>query len=126
MTLERLDHFNVATARPEETLNFYCNALGLVNRPDLRPDFPVPGAWLFAGDNAVVHVVYVDEEPGEPSGPVDHVAFAGSDQDEICAQLDELGIEYSTLDHPSGAFSQVFVHDPNGVKIEINISTRHA
>ena len=45
MPIDRLDHYNIATSRPEETLRFYCDGLGLVNDPDRRPDFGVPVLW---------------------------------------------------------------------------------
>ena len=122
MTLTRLDHFNVVTACPDETLRFYCDGLGLVNDPDRRPDFGVPGAWLFAGDAPLVHLAYVDEDPGGQTGPINHIAFAGEDREAICARLDSLDIAYKLVEQPAYGFSQVFVIDPNGVKVEINIA----
>ena len=121
MPLTRLDHYNVSTSKPEETLRFYCEGLGMVNDPSRRPDFPVPGAWLFIGDAPLVHVVFVDEDPGDPTGPLDHVAFDATDRDGICELLDGVGAQYKIVEHPSGAFSQVFVRDPNGVLVEINV-----
>ena len=121
MPLKRLDHFNVVTAQPEKTLRFYCDGLGLVNDPSRRPDFGIPGAWLFIDDQPVVHLVFVDDDPRGPSGALDHVAFAASDREAICARLDKMQIAYRAIDHPSGAFSQLFLEDPNGVKVEINI-----
>lgn len=122
MTLKQLDHFNVVTACPEETLRFYCDGLGLVNDPARRPNFGIPGAWLFAGDAPLVHLKYVDDDPGPHAGPLDHVAFAGADRDDICTRLDSLAISYKIVDNPEYPFSQVFLLDPNGVKVEINIA----
>lgn len=122
MTIARLDHYNVVTARPEETLRFYCEGLGLENDPSRRPAFDVPGAWLFAGDDPLVHVMFVEDDPGSPAGPLDHVAFdGGSDIDGMCERLEREGIGYDRRDHPSGAFSQLFLRDPNGIRIEINL-----
>ena len=121
MPLRSLDHYNVTTAKPDETLHFYCDGLGLVNDPARRPDFGVPGAWLFVGDRAVVHLMFVDDDPGTPAGPLDHVAFDAADADAIIERLDAADIAYDRRDHPSGAFSQLFVRDPNGIRVEINI-----
>lgn len=121
MPLTRLDHYNVSTAKPDETLRFYCDGLGLVNDPSRRPDFGIPGAWLFADDQPLVHLVFVDDDPGTPTGPLDHVAFDGVDRDAICARLEDQGIDYRLVEHASGAFSQLFLHDPNGVHVEINV-----
>ncbi len=122
MPIGRLDHYNVVTADPDETLRFYCDGLGLVNDPDRRPNFGVPGAWLFAGDDPLVHLMFVDDDPGTPAGPLDHVAFdGGSHLEGMCARLERAGISYDRRDHPSGAFSQLFLRDPNGIRIEINL-----
>lgn len=121
MPLTRLDHYNVSTARPDETIRFYCDGLGMVNDPSRRPDFGIPGAWLFVGDQPLVHLVFVEEDPGTPSGPLDHVAFDATDRDGIRERLERNGIEYKLVEHPSGAFSQLFLRDPNGVRVEINV-----
>jgi len=120
MPLTRLDHFNISTAKPEATLSFYCDALGLVNEPARRPDLGVPGAWLFAGDRPLVHLVYVDDDPGSPTGAPDHVAFDAEAREAIAARLEEHGVKYELMEHPSRSFSQLFLRDPNGVLVEIN------
>ncbi len=124
MPIKNLDHYNVVTAKPEETVRFYCDGLGMVNDPDRRPDFGVPGAWLFVDDAPLVHLLFVDDDPGTPSGPLDHVAFAGADADAIIERLDACEIPWDRRDHPSGAFSQLFLRDPNGIRVEINIQSR--
>lgn len=123
MPLTGLDHFNISTAKPEQTMSFYCDALGLVNRPERRPELGVPGVWLFAGDRPLVHLVFVDDEPGAVRGALDHVAFDATDRDAIASRLDDHGVVYELIDHPSGTFSQFFVRDPNGALIEINCKT---
>ena len=91
MPLTRLDHYNVSTAKPDETLRFYCDGLGLVNDPARRPDFGIPGAWLFVDDQPLVHLVFVEDDPGAPTGPLDHVAFDGTDRQEVVAFDQETG-----------------------------------
>jgi len=120
MPLRKLDHFTIETANPDKTLRFYCDALGLVNDPARRPELGVPGAWLFADDQALVHVVYVDDDPGPPAGALDHVAFDAVDRDAIASRLDDHGVAYELMEHPSRSFSQLFLRDPHGVLVEIN------
>lgn len=118
-----LDHINIDTCKPEETVAFYENILGFENRPDQRPDFGFPGAWLFLGDTAVVHLNFIEDD-GRASNrsAFNHIAFAGDDFEGTCTLLDERGLDYRTAARPEISLSQIFVNDPNGVRVEINIS----
>lgn len=126
MAISGLDHINVDTSRPEETVAFYTEVLGLEAREGARPNFDFPGEWLWLGDRAVVHLNFHDELPPEPAGPaktgtLNHIAFEGSDFDGICAVLDARDLKHSTAEIPEIDLKQIFVRDPNGVRIEINI-----
>ena len=48
MTINSLDHYNIQTARLEETIEFYVDVLGFFN--GYRPGVRGTGAWLYAGD----------------------------------------------------------------------------
>lgn len=98
---------------------FYTETLGLVNRPDLRP-FDFPGAWLFLGDQAVVHLVFQEDDRGTPRGSFDHVAFRTNDFDAVVQKLEEADLEFKTSHQPEFGMSQVFVRDPNGVRVEVS------
>ncbi len=117
--VEDLDHFNISTSRLDETVAFFEEILGFENRPDDRPDFGVPGAWLFAGSRALVHLVEKELDPGEQSGPLDHVAFSTNDFDGVVARLSEREIEHRLSDESAIGLLQVFFRDPNGVRIEV-------
>jgi catechol 2,3-dioxygenase-like lactoylglutathione lyase family enzyme len=121
MTLKRLDHYNLETVRPEETVAFYCDVLGCVNAPERRPDFGIPGAWLLVDDHPAIHINFVDEDPGTSTGAIDHVAFEGEGFLEMCARLESLAVDYKTTELPQFDLLQIFVFDPNGIRIEINI-----
>ena len=54
MQIKRLDHVNLRTTQLESMIGRYVDVLGLHNCP--RPDFPFPGAWLYAGEAAIVHL----------------------------------------------------------------------
>ena len=66
MQLERLDHVNVRTANLAAMVAWYERVLGM--RSGARPPFPFPGAWLYIGDHACVHLVGVakPQEGREP------------------------------------------------------------
>lgn len=121
MSVGVLDHFNVRTRDLDTTVRFYERALGLERGP--RPDFPVPGAWLYSEGRPVVHLVDVsgtEEQPGPGSGVIHHVAFESRGFDAMCRRLDEAGYTYEARDAPGGEIRQVFVRDPNGVLVELN------
>lgn len=129
MAIHGIDHINIDTARPDETIAFYSDVLGLENRPDDRPAGIGPGAWLFSGDQAVVHLNFhdADSETGirlaDParSGAFNHLAFVGSDFEVTCATLDSRSLDYRTSEIPSIDLKQIFVRDPNNIALEINI-----
>jgi catechol 2,3-dioxygenase-like lactoylglutathione lyase family enzyme len=122
MGITGLDHINIDTSKPDETVAFYEDVLGLENRPQDRPDFGFPGAWLFLGDTAVVHLNFIDEDDrfGQRSA-FNHIAFEGSDFAGMCAMLDDRGLVYRTSERPEISLEQIFVDDPNGVRVEVNI-----
>ena len=121
MTLKRLDHYNIETVRPDETVAFYCDVLGCVNAPERRPAVPVPGTWLLVDDHPAIHVNFVDEDLAAPTGAIDHVAFEASGYLETCERLDKLDVDYETVESPQFDLLQIYVVDPNQIRVEINI-----
>ncbi len=121
MSIWGLDHINIDTAKPDETLDFYTELLGLENRPQERPAFDFPGAWLFAGDRAVIHLNFLDEPKPATTGAFNHVAFEADGFGELTAMLDDRGVEYRSRVRPELGLTQIFVTDPNGIRVELNV-----
>jgi catechol 2,3-dioxygenase-like lactoylglutathione lyase family enzyme len=134
MPLLRMEHYLVLSEDIEKTKDFYCNALGLRN--GFRPDLDFAGYWLYLGDTPCIHVGDWDEYevwtrrvgiPFSPkangTGPVDHIAFNATGYEETCARLRELGLEWSQNSLEDIGLKQLFLHDPNGVAIELNFRT---
>ena len=119
MAVLGLDHINIRTAELDRTRAFFLDVLGLTE--GWRPAFGFPGAWLYAGDQDVVHLVEVPEPPAASAGSsLDHFAFAIDDFEAARAQLDAHGIGYRELASPEGDIRQFFITDLNGVVIELN------
>ncbi len=114
MPVIRLEHLNTRSADVEKTRAFYEQFLGLTPGP--RPAFVSKGYWMYLGDQPILHLV--QRPPGEAakpdSGNVDHLAFHATDRDALRALLVTSGVTY----RESG--TQLFIHDPDGLKIEIN------
>ena len=120
MGVAAIDHYTVLTNDLEATKRFYCDFLGLKDGP--RPPFTFPGAWLYAGDRPVVHVIAgrpFSQENG--TGGVDHVAFAAQGSpDEMMKRLEKEGLKPSSRVVPATKIRQVFCRDPSGVQVELN------
>jgi catechol 2,3-dioxygenase-like lactoylglutathione lyase family enzyme len=130
-----MDHVLVLSDDIEATREFYCQVVGL--RVGERPPLAFPGYWLYAGSAACVHVAQRKEyaahaaglglrvaTPSNGSSPVDHVAFNASDYEAVSGRLESNGVAAVRNDVPGGGPRQLFLEDPNGVRIEINV--RHS
>jgi catechol 2,3-dioxygenase-like lactoylglutathione lyase family enzyme len=122
-----LDHYNVRTRNIDETVRFYTEVLGLNKGP--RPDFPVPGAWMYSDGRPVVHLVDISAT-GEPqktgTGVLHHVAFVSRGFDTMRHRLTAGGTAFQTATAAGGEIMQIFVTDPNGVVIELNYDARES
>lgn len=129
-----MQHYMLLAKDLEKTRAFYCDVLGL--RSGDRPPFKFRGLWIYAGDVACIHVAERasydetsrgDKNPADPndhgSGSVDHIAFAATDFDELVRSFERHGVKYRVTQVPGRPLRQLFVHDPDGIQIEINIKS---
>jgi len=129
MPITEMQHYMVLSRDLEKTRAFYCDVLGLRVGP--RPPFDFEGLWIYVGNVAVVHVAGQAsyEETGRTeaneerhgSGSVDHIAFAANNYDELVASFQKHGVKYRATRVPASDLRQLFVFDPDGIQIEINI-----
>jgi catechol 2,3-dioxygenase-like lactoylglutathione lyase family enzyme len=132
LPLTGIQHLLVLTDDIEATRNFYRDVLGM--REGERPPLEFPGYWLYLGEVACIHVadrvayaahastLGLEVAAGARGGPIDHVAFAADDYEEISARLKDAGVEAVENEVPAAGLRQLFLHDPNGVRVEINLS----
>jgi catechol 2,3-dioxygenase-like lactoylglutathione lyase family enzyme len=127
-----LEHVLVLSADIERACEFYERALGL--RVGERPPLEFAGYWLYAGATPCLHIAdrasyraHAETlglgvpERAEGPGPVDHIAFSAADYDELDQRLARLGVEPIRNDAPGGVLRQLFLDDPDGVRVEINV-----
>ena len=119
--LDSLDHITVITKDLTKTKNFYVNILGM-NIDHSRPPFKFDGIWLSLNKRAVVHVVVKEEHIIDENllPTLDHVAFRAKDLKNIKLNLKKNSISYEEKVTPDNKISQIFLKDPNGIKIEIS------
>jgi catechol 2,3-dioxygenase-like lactoylglutathione lyase family enzyme len=141
MTVTAMEHVLVLSHDIDTTRDFYCDVVGL--RVGARPALEFPGYWLYAdGPNACLHVA--ETEPylehaatlgldraastGFPparlgGGAIDHIAFDESDYEAALARITDGGLTPVCNTVPGGP-RQLFIDDPNGVRVEINVKGR--
>ncbi|MDR2215562.1 MAG: VOC family protein [Nevskiaceae bacterium] len=131
MPLNRMEHFLVMTDDVDHTRDFYRDVLGFAEGP--RPDLGFLGHWLYLDGTACIHIADWDTytahsnrlgipvtKPAPGTGALDHVAFTGDDYDELLGRLQRHGLNFHPHDSPAIGLRQIFLEDPNGLKLELN------
>ena len=138
MPLQHLEHFLIQTADLEKTKAWYVDVLGMRVGP--HPDFKFPVYWLYLGDTDVLHITeggtavsenrkqYLGQQSTvtQGSGVVDHVAFRATGLLDMIARLDKKGVDFKERQVNNQGLYQLFLLDPNGVKIELNFEAAEA
>jgi len=121
-----MNHFTITAADRAATLDYYCGLLGLMEGP--RPDLGFPGSWLYApgSDAAILHVYWDRPLPAIPTGVIDHLAFTARDLKAVKARFDARGLAYELRRQPGAGSWQLFSHDPNGAKVELDFDPSEA
>ena len=78
---------------------------------------------MYSGSMPVVHLARNGNRPapagsGDDPGPVDHIAFTADNYAELMERLKAAGASFEERAVPGGAAHQVFVHGPEGVRVE--------
>jgi catechol 2,3-dioxygenase-like lactoylglutathione lyase family enzyme len=138
MALTQLDHFLIQTTDMDATRDWWVDVLGLT--VGAAPDFKFPVCWLYIGDTAVLHLTTGGADVGdnrkdylgqqstatEGSGVLDHVAFHASGLKQMITHLKSRGVEFTQRMVDDQGLYQLFLLDPNGVKVELNFANAEA
>jgi catechol 2,3-dioxygenase-like lactoylglutathione lyase family enzyme len=119
MAIHGLNHFTVLTEDLDGSIEFYQSVLGLA--PGWRPPFPFPGAWLYCGTVPLLHIVAGRGVP-DSQGVIDHIAFTAANLGQTISTLRSRGIGYTLRRQPSTGEWQIFFHDPNGARVELDFA----
>lgn len=121
MGVAAMNHFTILTDDLQRTLAFYTEHLEL--RAGDRPPFAFDGAWLYAkdGNDPILHIIAGRPKAQLVPGVIDHMAFTGEGLVAAVKRLEKHGVPYELRRLPGdwGTW-QLFFHDPNGAKIEID------
>lgn len=118
MTVHAMNHFTVLADDLAQTCAFYRDLLGL--KEGYRPDMGFPGAWLYAGEHAVLHIVVRHPLPQQRAGVLDHMAFSAVDLRGTIRKLEREGVRYQLGRQAETGVWQLFFHDPNGARVELD------
>ena len=127
MPVTAMNHFTILTDDVPATVDFYRDLLGLTAGP--RPPFEFPGAWLYAGDSPILHVIGGRPADELRAGVIDHMAFSARDLSDTLALLTSRNIAHTCRRQPGAGTWQVFFFDPNGARVELDFAPdepRHA
>ncbi len=120
MAVSGMNHFTILTDDVAGTVAFYTGLLGLRDGP--RPDLGFPGAWLYLGDAAIVHVVGDAAPERLRAGVIDHVAFTATGLSDVLATLAAHGVAHTCRQQVGTGAWQVFFFDPNGARVELDFA----
>ncbi|MEN8934805.1 MAG: VOC family protein [Planktotalea arctica] len=118
MEIKTLDHVNLRTNRLDQMVQWYQDVLGLT--AGQRPNFPFPGAWIYVGQDPVIHLVEVDKECASVESKIEHFAFRASGLEEFTSRLDALQVPHSVDPVPGMTITQVNLEDVDGNHIHVD------
>jgi catechol 2,3-dioxygenase-like lactoylglutathione lyase family enzyme len=138
MPLTHLEHFLVQSADIEATKDWYVEVLGMRVGPS--PDFGFPVYWLYIGERDVLHLTqgggsvsaerlrYLgqDSQATSGSGVIDHIGFRATGLEATIAHLERHAIAFQERRVNDQGLYQLFLHDPNGIKVELNFAAVEA
>ena len=136
MPISHIEHFLVAADDIDAARDWYARVLGM--KPGAHPDFGFPVHWMYLGDTDVVHIGpsakqageiqkkflgRTSRNTGEGTGAIDHIAFRATGLRGMLEHLRKEKISFTQRRANGQALFQLFLYDPNGVKIELNYAS---
>lgn len=123
MKIGKLDHVNLRTTQLDQMIAWYSDVLGMEN--GARPNFPFPGAWMYGGDGAAVHLVGIDGDAAtgsEVALKLEHFSFRASGEATFKERLTTRGERFERTELPEINLVLYNVWDPDGNHIHIDFA----
>jgi catechol 2,3-dioxygenase-like lactoylglutathione lyase family enzyme len=139
MPVSHIEHFLVAADDIDATRDWYARVLGMQSGP--HPDFGFPVHWMYVNGVDIVHIgpsakkageiqkKYLgrtSQDAGAGTGALDHIAFRATGLKPMLEHLRAEGIGFTQRRANGQALFQLFILDPNGIKIELNYEAAEA
>ena len=139
MPLSHIEHFLIAADDIDATRDWYARVLGM--KPGAHPDFGFAVHWMYIGDTDIVHIgpsakqaneiqkKYLgrtSQDSGTGTGAIDHIAFRATGLRGMLEHLEKEKIAFTQRRANGQALFQLFMYDPNGIKVELNYAAQEA
>ena len=139
MPLSHIEHFLVAADDIDATRDWYARVLGMQSGP--HPDFGFPVHWMYVDGVDIVHIGHSAKHAGDiqqkylgrtsqkseaGTGALDHIAFRATGLRAILEHLRRERVAFTQRRANGQALFQLFLYDPNGIKIELNYEASEA
>jgi catechol 2,3-dioxygenase-like lactoylglutathione lyase family enzyme len=139
MPVSHIEHLLVAADDIDATRDWYARVLGMQSGP--HPDFGFPVHWMYANGVDIVHIGPSAKQAGdiqrtylgrtsqaseEGTGAIDHIAFRATGLRAMLEHLKGEKVAFSQRRANGQALFQLFLYDPNGIKIELNYAAAEA
>lgn len=115
----QLDHITLRTRDLPGTRDFFLTVFDLEERPRPKAIQRIPGHWLYAGDQPLVHLIgsrgFGMDGAAEA---IDHVGIRLKGYTEFRVKLERLAVPYSTMDLPEIGERRLFFCTPSGPLLE--------
>ena len=125
MKISKLDHINIRTTQLDTMIDWYANILDM--QSGFRPNFSFPGAWIYAGDIVMVHLMEIannDAVGSEEELKLEHFAFAATGLIQFEEKLRRLEIPFRRSEVTDIKLIQINVWDPDGNHIHIDFNSQ--
>ena len=136
MALSHIEHILVVADDIDATRDWYARVLGMQSGP--HPDFGFPVHWMYidgvdivhigpsakvAGDIQKKYLGRTSQKSDEGTGALDHIAFRATGLRGMLEHLRREKIPFTQRRANGQALFQMFLYDPNGIKVELNYAT---
>ena len=139
MVISHIEHFLIAADDLDATRDWYARVLGM--KPGPHPDFGFPVHWMYLGERDIVHIGPSAKQAGEiqkkylgrtsqdsgaGTGAIDHIAFRATGLRGMLEHLKREKTPFTQRRANGQALFQLFLFDPNGIKVELNYAAEEA
>ena len=114
--IKQLAHVCIHATDLTETSRFYCDALGLEKSFEFVSDGRICGFYLKLGGGTFIEFF---QGESSTSGNMQHLALETDEMDDLIRRIKAHGFEVGEKTLGADNTWQAWVHDPDGVKIEL-------
>ena len=117
--IKMIAHVCITAKNLDETERFYCSCLGLSKKFSFIRDGKVYGFYLQINENNFIEVFQSDTVSSQEMPLIKHFCLEVDDLDKSIEQIKHFGVNISDKTMKCDNTWQVWMTDPNGIKVEL-------